>query len=55
MRLRITDYGQQAELANAIRRYYTLLQMTFATNIYKVFETPTSQVDRFIMQQVPPP
>lgn len=55
MRLRITDYSQQADLADAIRRYYTLLQMTFATNIYKVFETPTSQVYRFIMQQVPPP
>jgi hypothetical protein len=55
MRLRITDYSRQMELADAIRRYYTLLQMTFATNIYKVFETPASQVYRFIMQQVPPP
>lgn len=54
MRLRITDYSRQADLADAIRRYYTLLQMTFATNIYKVFETATSQVYRFIMQQVPP-
>ncbi|HEX7422928.1 MAG TPA: hypothetical protein VF311_03435 [Terriglobales bacterium] len=55
MRLRITDYSQQAELADTIRRYYTLLQMTFATSCYKMFETPTSQVYRFIMQQVPQP
>jgi hypothetical protein len=55
MRLRITDYGKNADLADAIRRYYTLLQMTFSTNIYKVFETPTSQVYRFIAPQVPPP
>lgn len=55
MRLRITDYSANAELADAIRRYYTLLQMTFATNIYKVFETPDSQIYRFLAQQVPPP
>ena len=35
MRLRITDYSRSPELADAIRRYHTLLQMTFATNIYK--------------------
>jgi hypothetical protein len=55
MRLRITDYSQNAELADAIRRHYTLLQMTFTTNIYKVFETPTSQIYRFIAPAVPPP
>jgi predicted RNA-binding Zn-ribbon protein involved in translation (DUF1610 family) len=55
MRLRITDFGRTPDLADAIRRYYTLLQMTFATNIYKVFETPTSQIYRFIAPNIPPP
>jgi len=55
MRLRITDYSRSPELADAIRRYHTLLQMTFATNIYKVTETPTSQVYRFLAPQVPAP
>ena len=45
MRLKITDFGKQADLADAIHRYYTLLQMTFdRTPIYKVYETPTSQI-----------
>lgn len=46
MRLKVTDYSEQPELAEAIRRYYTLLEMTFASNIYKVFETPDSQIYR---------
>ena len=45
--LLVTDYGEHAELANAIRRYYVLLHMTFDTNIYKLFETTTSQIVRF--------
>ncbi len=55
MRLKITDYSKTADLADAIRRYYTLLQLTFSTNIYKVFETPDSQIYRFIAPQVPSP
>ncbi len=56
MRLKITDYSQQADLAEAIRRYHTLLQMTFdSTNIYKVFETPNSQIIKFVAPAVPPP
>ena len=56
MGLRITDYSQQPDLAEAIRRYHTLLQMTFdSTNIYKVFETPDSQIIRFVTPAVPPP
>lgn len=55
MRLKITDYSKVPELADAIRRYYTLLQMTFATNIYKVFETPRSQIYRFLAPQVATP
>lgn len=55
MRLNITDYSKNADLADAIRRYHVLLQMTFSSNIYKVFETPDSQIYRFIGPQVPPP
>jgi endogenous inhibitor of DNA gyrase (YacG/DUF329 family) len=56
MRLKVTDYSKQSELAEAIRRYHTLLQMTFdSTNIYKVFETPDSQILRFMTPAVPPP
>ena len=52
MRLLITDYCDIPELADAIRRYYTLLQMTFETPVYKIFETPTSQIMRMEAQQV---
>lgn len=55
MRLRVTEYAKVADLQDAIQRYYTLLQMTFATNIYKVFETPTSQIYRFIGPPAPAP
>jgi hypothetical protein len=49
MRLLVEDYSEQPELADAIDRYYVLLQMTFEmTNIYKVFETPKTQIYRFI-------
>jgi ClpP class serine protease len=46
MRLRVTNYAEQPELADAVRRYYTLLQMTFASNAFKIFETPTTQIVR---------
>lgn len=53
MKLKITDYSEQPELADAIRRYFVLLQMTFAnTMVYKIFETPTSQIVRFVVPQV---
>jgi ClpP class serine protease len=61
MRLKITDYSKMPDLADAIRRYYTLLQMSFASNytrvqgpvpvpqnLYKLFETPQSQIYRFM-------
>jgi ClpP class serine protease len=50
MRLVITDYAATPDLSDAIMRYYTLLQMSFATNIYKVIETAHSQIYRFIPQ-----
>ncbi len=55
MRLRVTDYSKQPGLYDAIQRYHTLLQMTFATSIYKVFETPVSQIYRFIGPPAPAP
>jgi len=58
MKLLVTDYTKDpkdAALAEAIQRYYTLLQLTFATNIYKVYETSTSQVYRFASPMLPGP
>lgn len=56
MRLQITDYSEVPELADAIRRYHTLLQMTFEmTTIYKMFETPESQIVRMLGPAAPPP
>ena len=46
--LKITDYSQDSLLHDALSRYYTLLRMSLeATNIYKIFETPNSQIYRF--------
>ncbi|MBI1817762.1 MAG: ATP-dependent Clp protease proteolytic subunit [Deltaproteobacteria bacterium] len=56
MRLQISDYSEQPDLADAVRKYHTLLQMTFATTtIYKVFETPGSQIIRLLGPTAPPP
>ena len=49
MRLRVTDYSENKDLGDAVRRYHTLLQMTFDTNMYKLFETPDSQIYRFLV------
>jgi len=55
MGLKITNYAVNDSLGDAIDRYYALLQMTFTSNIYKVFETPGSQIYRFISPQAPAP
>jgi hypothetical protein len=47
MKLQITNYSEQPELMDAVRRYHTLLQMLFGTNCYKVIETAGSQIYRF--------
>lgn len=48
MRLRVTDYSKDPELLDAISRYYTLLKMSFdTTNLFKIYETPISQIYRF--------
>ena len=51
IRLKITDFSTYKELNEAIIRYYTLLRMSFDTQIYKLFETVNSQIYRF---SVPP-
>jgi hypothetical protein len=51
LRLKITDYTENADLNDAITRYYTLLQMAFSSNIYKVIETTDSQIYRFLLPQ----
>lgn len=48
MRLQVIDYSTQSELNEAILRYYTLLRMSFDTNLYKIFETIESQIYRFL-------
>lgn len=45
--LQIEDYSEQPELEDAIRRYHVLLQITFESNIYKIYETPTGVVLKF--------
>ncbi len=54
LRLNIVDYSENKKLADAMRRYYTLLMMTFnATNIYKIFETPDTQIQRHATPEAP--
>jgi hypothetical protein len=55
LRLLVKDYREDPELADAISRYYALLQMAFAGNLYKLYETTSSQIYKFLMPLVPPP
>ncbi len=57
MELMVTDYSENPDLADAIRRYKILLQLTFErTPAYKIYETPTSQiVSQVNMQGIVPP
>nr|WP_321265227.1 hypothetical protein [uncultured Sphaerochaeta sp.] len=53
MGLKINDYSHNTALNNAITGYYALLKMSFEkTNMFKIFETPTSQIYRFAATQV---
>ena len=54
MRLKIVDYSKNAELHEALNRYYTLLQMTFHSHIYKLIETKESQIYRFATNKSAP-
>jgi ClpP class serine protease len=54
MGLKIIDYTQTTPLNEAITRYYTLLKMSLeSTNIYKIFETTTTQILRFAISNTP--
>ena len=56
MRLLVNDYSKDPnspDLADAINRYYALLQMAFASNVYKLYETPTSQILKAIIPMIP--
>lgn len=55
MGLQIIDYSNQNDLNDAITRYYSLLRMSFETNIYKIYETPSSQIYRSTMPPMPFP
>ena len=55
MKLKITDYTQSGVLSDAIQRYFTLLKMFFdSTPVFKVYETPDSQIYRQTSIQVAP-
>ena len=55
MRLKVIDFSEDVALYDAIRRYYTLLKMSFdTTNIFKIYETADSQIYRFATPQVGP-
>lgn len=50
-----TDKNANKEVAEHILRYYTLLKITLnETNIFKLFETPTTQIIRFQQLQAVP-
>lgn len=55
MKLKITDYTENKDLSDAIQRYFTLLKIFFdSTNIFKIYETHSSQIYRNIpIQGVP--
>jgi len=56
LRVKITDYGKDAELNEAITRYYILLRMSFERSMtYKIFETADSQIYRFFAPMQPAP
>lgn len=46
MRLLVQDFSTTADLCEAIKRYYSLLRISFQSNLFKIIETPTSQILR---------
>ena len=54
--IEVTNYSDNAELNEAITRYYTLLRISFEKSmVYKIFETVNSQIYRFIAPIQTPP
>lgn len=55
LHLKIFDYSKDKELSKAITSYYTLLRMSFeGSDIYKLFETPDSQIYQRSIPNTPP-
>lgn len=55
MGLKITNYSKIPDLNDAINRYFTLLKISMeSTNMYKIFETDSTQIQRFGVQNVLP-
>ena len=55
LRLKVVNYAENADLNDAIARYCTLLRMTFdITNMFKLIETESSQIYRFMTPAQPP-
>jgi len=53
-RLKVVNYAQNPDLNDAISRYYTLLRMSFdVTNMFKIIETVSSQIYRFMTPAQP--
>jgi hypothetical protein len=51
MKLKINNYNLNAELSDAIDKYYTILRITFEqTGIYKIFESINSQIYQSVSQ-----
>lgn len=46
--LQIHDFSKDTKLNDALRRYRALLQMTFESNLYKLFETQYGMIARFV-------
>jgi hypothetical protein len=55
MGIKITNFETNTDLNDAIRRYHIVMRMSFDTNIFKIFETPISQIMRFQGTQPRPP
>ena len=54
MRLKISDFTEPPflPLADPIRRYHALLYITFESNVFKLFETPSRVIARTLNTQV---
>jgi hypothetical protein len=55
MRVKIINYDTIPDLKDAITRYYVLLRLSMESGVYKICETPTSQVLRYLKKTAPAP
>ena len=52
LRLQVTNFSETADLFDAINRYYVLLQMSFDSNVCKIYETTMSSICRMASSPV---